>query len=42
NALFAALEYWNGGFVFNQKRNCVAMLKRFPKKRRGLAASGGE
>jgi len=42
NALFAALEYWNGGFVFNQKRNCVAMLKRFPKKRRGLAAAGGE
>ena len=36
NALFAALEYWNGGFVFNQKRNCVAMLKRFPKKRRGV------
>jgi hypothetical protein len=37
NALFAALEYWNGGFVFNQKRNCVAMLKRFPKRRRGVA-----
>ncbi|HTX72689.1 MAG TPA: ATP-binding protein [Rectinemataceae bacterium] len=40
NALFAALEYWNGGFVFNQKRNCVAMLKRFPKKRRGVALEG--
>ncbi|MGO8695091.1 MAG: ATP-binding protein [Rectinemataceae bacterium] len=37
NALFAALEYWNGGFVFNQRRNCVAMLKRFPKRRRGVA-----
>jgi hypothetical protein len=36
NALFAALEYWNGGFVFNQKRNCVAMLKRFPKRRLGV------
>jgi hypothetical protein len=38
NALFAALEYWDGGFVFNQKRNCVAMLKRFPKRRLGVAA----
>ncbi len=28
NALFAALEYWNGGFVYNQKRNGVAMLKK--------------
>ena len=37
NALFAALEYWDGGFVFNSKKNCVAMLKRFPKKRRGVA-----
>ena len=36
NALFAALEYWNGGFVFNQKRNCVAMLKRFPRRRLGF------
>jgi hypothetical protein len=36
NALFAALEYWNGGFVFNTKRNCVSMLKHFPKKRRGV------
>jgi serine/threonine-protein kinase RsbW len=40
NALFAALEYWNGGFVFNQKRNCVSMLKRFPKKRMGVAVDG--
>ena len=40
NALFAALEYWNGGFVFNQKRNSVAMLKRFPQKRRGVAVEG--
>lgn len=37
NALFAALEYWNGGFVFNQKRNAVAMLKRFPKRHLGVA-----
>lgn len=33
NALFAALEYWNGGFVFNVKRNAVAMLKSFPQKK---------
>jgi anti-sigma regulatory factor (Ser/Thr protein kinase) len=36
NALFAAVEYWSGGFVFNSKRNCVAMLKRFPRKRKGV------
>ena len=36
NALFAAIEYWNGGFVFNNKRNAVAMLKKFPKKRHGV------
>ena len=36
NALFAALEYWNGGFVYNGKRNGVAMLKRFQQKRRGV------
>ena len=36
NALFAALEYWNGGFVFNGKRNAVAMLKKFPQKRYGV------
>jgi serine/threonine-protein kinase RsbW len=40
NALFAALEYWNGGFVFNQKRNCVAMLKKFPRKRLGVTVDG--
>lgn len=33
NALFAALEYWNGGFVYNEKRNGVAMLKKFQQKR---------
>ncbi|NOY08768.1 MAG: ATP-binding protein [Spirochaetes bacterium] len=36
NALFAALEYWNGGLVFNNKRNAVAVAKYFPKKRHGL------
>jgi hypothetical protein len=39
NALFAALEYWDGGFVFNSKRNCVSVLKRFPKKRRGVSVA---
>ena len=37
NALFAALEYWNDGFVFNEKKNGVAMKKTFPKRRHGLA-----
>jgi hypothetical protein len=32
NALFAALEYWNAGFVFNEKRNAVAMKKIFPRR----------
>ena len=35
NALFAALEYWNGGFVYNKKRNGVAMLKKFVQRRLG-------
>ncbi|MBN2441513.1 MAG: ATP-binding protein [Spirochaetales bacterium] len=35
NALFAAVEYWNGGVVFNKKKNCVAVKKSFPKKRHG-------
>ena len=37
NALFAALEYWDGGFVYNDARNGVAMLKRFQQKRHGVA-----
>ena len=36
NALFAALEYWNGGFVFNGKRNAVAMLKKFKQKHHAI------
>lgn len=36
NALFAALEYWNGGFIYNDKRNAVAMMKKFPQKRHGV------
>ncbi len=37
NALFAALEYWEGGFIFNNKKNAVAMLKKYPKKKRGMS-----
>ncbi|MGP1577517.1 MAG: ATP-binding protein [Treponema sp.] len=37
NALFAALEYWNGGFVFGDKKNSIAMLKQYPKKRHGIS-----
>lgn len=33
NALFAALEYWNEGMVYNDKKNGVAVYKDFPKKR---------
>jgi predicted RNA-binding protein (virulence factor B family) len=29
NALFAALEYWSGGMVFNDKHNAVAVKKVF-------------
>lgn len=36
NALFAAIEYWNGGMVYNDKRNAVAVLKTFPKRHRGI------
>lgn len=40
NALFAALEYWNGGFVYNKKRNGVAMLKKFTQRRLGVSIDG--
>jgi hypothetical protein len=29
NALFAAVEYWDAGIVFNEKRNAVALKKVF-------------
>jgi anti-anti-sigma factor len=29
NALFAAIEYWDGGLVFNDARNAVAVKKTF-------------
>lgn len=38
NALFAALEYWDGGVVFNDKRNAIAVYKHFGSSRRpGIA-----
>ncbi len=37
NALFAALEYWDGGVVFTERRNCVAVARSFPRPRRGIA-----
>jgi len=37
NALFAAVEYWDAGLVFNGKKNCVAAAKHFPHKRHGIA-----
>mgnify|MGYP006052180869 FL=1 len=40
NALFAALEYWNGGFVYNGKRNAVAMLKKYQQKFHGANRDG--
>lgn len=39
NALFASVEYWDGGVVFNDKRNCVAVLKMFPRIRRLLSVN---
>lgn len=35
NALFAAVEYWNNGVVFNEKRNTIAVEKTFPKHKFG-------
>lgn len=29
NAMFAAIEYWNGGLVFNDERNAVAVCRIF-------------
>jgi serine/threonine-protein kinase RsbW len=37
NALFAALEYWDGGIVYSEGRNRVAVAKSFHKRRHGIA-----
>ena len=36
NAMFAAVEYWNDGVVFNNARNAVAVGKTFPQRRLGI------
>lgn len=36
NALFAAVEYWNEGVVFNSQKNCIGVKKKFPQKRYGV------
>ncbi len=40
NAMFAALEYWNGGVVFSGSRNCVAVMKRFASNHREVGEEG--
>ncbi len=30
NSLFAAVEYWNGGMIYNEKKNKVAVVRFFP------------
>ncbi len=40
NALFAAVEYWDGGVFLNKKRNCIALSKTFPHKQRGMDIAG--
>ena len=39
NAMFAAVEYWNEGVVFNNLRTGVAVGKTYPLKRVGVALS---
>lgn len=34
NALFAAVEYWDGGVVFNDAKNAIAVSKHFSEKKR--------
>lgn len=36
NAMFAAVEYWNEGVVFDSKGSTVAVGKKFPKKHPGI------
>jgi hypothetical protein len=30
NSLIAALEYWNGGMIYNEKRNKVGVVRWYP------------
>jgi hypothetical protein len=36
NALFAAVEYWNEGVVYNKKKNAVAVGKSYGDRRIGI------
>jgi hypothetical protein len=36
NALFAALEFWNQGIVYNGRRNAVAVAKTYPRRFRAM------
>jgi hypothetical protein len=36
NAMFAAVEYWNDGVVYDTKRTSVAVGKTFPQRRHGM------
>lgn len=40
NALFAAVEFWNGGYVFTSRRNCVAAQRRYPKNHMVMPGRG--
>lgn len=42
NALFAAVEYWEGGVVFSEKANRVAVMKSFPRRRTAIELNGDE
>lgn len=33
NALCAAVEFWNGGIVFNDQKNAVALLRKYSEKK---------
>jgi len=37
NALFAALEYWDGGLFYNDKKNSIAVLKKYQQPRIGIS-----
>ena len=41
NALFAAVEYWNGGVVFNERRNRIALRRIFPRIAPGISIDTG-
>lgn len=36
NAMFAAVEYWNDGVIFNSRRNAVTVGKTFLQRRLGV------